>query len=296
MAEAPARTSSASEISIRQVTSATFDDAPREIVWSQDGQATMIIAGDVAWWLPVEGDALVLLQVAPEEEIVAISPSGIAAVSVDPLTINLVEVATGDRSHTLALAASLGHAAFSPDGQTLATTSALGMTAQLWDVVSGTVLDEVSTDLPETSDHEIRFGSDAILIWSSAESFQVVDIETGKVGPIITVEGLINDVAINPTGADLAVASDVLLSFWDEFSDEPLDSLRSIKGGTSVSYAWDGSLLASASKRGVDILDMPLARPASFLDVAARDVEFAPLGTLLVTSEDSGEVSIWRID
>jgi WD40 repeat protein len=292
----PAQMSDASDINVRLVTSATFDEAPKQVAWSQDGQAALIVSGDFVWWLPVEGDPSVLLQVTPEEEIVAISPSGIAAITADPFTINLVDAAAGNLSHTLALGAALTDAEFSPDGQTLATTSTTGMTAQLWDVLGGTLLDEVSTDLAETSDREIRFSSDVLLVWSSADSFQVVDIETGGISPIMRVEGPINDIAVNPLGAELAVASDVLLSFWDESSDEPLDSLRTIKGATSVSYAWDGSLVASASKRGVDILDMPLARPASFLDVPARDVEFARSGLLFITGEDSGKVSIWRID
>ena len=254
------------------------------VAFSPDGTTLAIVSSRESSLWDVETEQLIYTFFVREIPwYCAFSPDGeTLAISLDDYTVDLWEVATGQRTANLRgtrrrqpgphggekeWAPSM---AFSPDGKTLVSASA----------------------------------DDRVRLW---------DVETAQLKA--TLEGhseQVNSVAFSPDGKTLASAGEdhtVRLWDWDRYSWDETDRLgtgtRQIRATLtgyrspvkSVTFASDGKTLASASKdHRVRLWDVDTAQLQATLEGRRGTAVFSPDGKTLASAGEDYTVRLWEVD
>lgn len=183
----------------------------------------------------------------------AFSPDGTTlAIGGRDGTVRLWEMATGKKLHSLeGHSRNVNHAAFSPDGKTLASASS---DIRLWDVATGTERCRLGrtghwvVSLAFSRDSKTLFSADddhAIHLWDTATG-EEIQSDDGQ--------GAVTAVAIAPDGhTAVTTGKDAILHTWDLAAGKPIRQYRGHgKPVQFVAYSTDGHLLASAAGRSAD--------------------------------------------
>lgn len=240
-----------------------------------------------AHWLDETG-AVTNVQFSPDGSTIAYGDSGGYLV--------LRDVLTGVERRYLDGAAV--NVDYSPDGLTIATGDYNGRVA-LWNVATGAVIadyDEgAQSPLPAFSPDGQELATtprgEGIVVWDVQE----IDGPGGTAIP-----------AFSPDGREIASGDNRGLSIWDAATGQLL-SLRggpgqvseaswSASGGLIATVDAAGSLIGSNGRgSGVSIWDLASRRRVEYGQPATNFIAFSPDGRRLVSSDQSGAVTLWNL-
>ncbi len=228
---------------------------------------------------------------------IAFSPDGTTLV----IGQNLWDVAT--RTNIATLPYAYGPAAFSPDGNILATGNESGSTVMLWDVATGeniVTLEGHTGDSNRGSVESIAFSPDGTTLATGARdnTVRLWDIVTRTTIAILEHTGSVESIAFSPDGTILAYGSrNRTVKLWDVAAKENIATLWHSNEVLSVAFSPDGTTLASGSADG----------PVLLWDVAAKEnittldghtgwvfsVAFSRDGATLASGSTDGTVLLW---
>ena len=215
----------------------------------------------------------------------------------------LWDVPTGNQIRVLSdNAASLGEAAFSPDGRLLATGafSPLGddRGLRLWDAGSGKELRRFPGYLGPV------FSPDGKLLaaWNKSRSISLLDVESGnEVRTFAGHKGFLNpDAIFSPDGRLLAGTNDkATVTVWDVASGNEVRRIYDSALVRGIAFSPDSRLLASGSEDHTiklwDVTSGDKVRTLSGHSDSVNCVVFSPDGRLLASGGADGKVILWPL-
>jgi WD40 repeat protein len=190
-------------------------------------------------------------------------------------------------------------AAFSPDGKTLAVTSADNIAVSLWDVASGkqtAILKGFETAAPT---YRVQFSPDGrSLVWIARATAQFMVIASGSMGSRLSFEDFINTLVFAPDGKTVAIADTDFVTLRQVGDGVEIQHLALASPAHSLAYSPDGKLLAFAVGNNIEIKNTLNGQSIATLKGHAsmvRAVGFAPDGRSLVSGDEDGNVFVWRV-
>ncbi len=199
---------------------------------------------------------------------------------------------------------------WSPDGKSLAIAGVRGIT--IFDALSRNQIATLDT-LPGITSIDFnprgsllavghRFGSEQESFAGSVNIWRASSWE--QLGPVLTAEQAVSQVAFSPSGGSLASAllsavyEDNQVVFWDTLGWE---ISRTLKTGSvqAIAFSPDGLLMATSPNRyAVDVyrlLDgVRLRQLHTSFTGAVNALAFSPNGTVLATGHYDGEIRLWN--
>ena len=287
----------------------TEENLISDLVWSTDSSTLIALSGEEA--ASFDGQTLEKLDTFsfenPAAFYAASSDGRTVAFSEDSYNIFLADMSVTQNAGSIYLQDYIGNIDFSPDGQSLLTTSMDEIKVTLWDVAdqgeTGT-LDGFETAAPVYS---AKFGEDGKhVIWIARATVQLSNIADGALGPSMGHEDFVNSVVLSPDGSILATAAygtvgeefGPSIYLWDPASGEVNATLTYPESLTELAFSPDGSLLAAISQSTIvfwDVAaqDMLAELPAG--DESLVALTFAPDGSALATAASDGALTLWQV-
>ena len=194
--------------------------------------------------------------------------------------------------------ASIFSAAFSPDGNILATAGNKGI--QLWDLNLHVQLSVTSP----TSDGAMAFSPDGktIAIAGDNSGLSLLDLTINQRSgfPLVVqpkVSGASSmEMAFSPDGRILATAFDGLVRLWDPATRRKLGPPLPVSGAADVAFSPDGKIIATSDTDGIQLWDLAtrhrLGRPLPF--PGALTAAFSPDGKILAVVDANG-THLWNL-
>jgi WD40 repeat protein len=227
-------------------------------------------------------------------------PGDLLASAIQDGTIDLVDLASGQRRRLAGHEQPVLALAFSPDGRRLVSGSK-DRSVRLWDVASGEgrVILRHSSEVGAVAfapDGEViaSGGWDHVLrIWRAATE-ESLKVDVSGAG--------IRLVAFSPDGTSVLTVSDVDNAgrFWDARTGQRLRALVGHEGDIrSVAFSPDGRRAATASLDGtVRLWDLQTASSRALKGHTApvHQVSFSPDGTAVLSASDDGTARLWSDD
>jgi WD40 repeat protein len=224
--------------------------------------------GVYAWNIATQAEPLTLIE-APDHPVtgLAISPDGaqvLAAFYDGSLATYAVvgasHTAAGARLATFQLAGWLADLSCSPDGRWVAGADLVNFTAPIYEKATGrlarTLAWEASASPVLSS---VRFSADwRKIAWVARQVVQVMDVESGVLGPTLLHEDAVVSLDWSPDARVLATASVASLAgqlqpvviAWDAVSGLPLVTLPLSNPVVQVQFSPDGRQLAVLDSQG----------------------------------------------
>ncbi|WP_298490680.1 WD40 repeat domain-containing protein [uncultured Chloroflexus sp.] len=218
----------------------------------------------------VAGDTLRLLSLPTNSPAFAMSPTGAGFVMSVSQRLRLYDLTTGAQIWAIDTPPTLGGAlsgmptssppVFSPDGRFVAM--GVNTEARVWDATNGTQLRVFTHESTMSGVNQVAFApGNAVLASVALDSVILWDMARGKAISTLKLddpERLFSDLAFAPDGALLAVTTrrnasvpDSQVLLWEVPTGQVVATLTGYSGAvTSVAFAPDGTLLASAATDG----------------------------------------------
>ena len=287
-----------------------------EVHFSPD-DSKLAISTSIGIWLhdPKTGKALELLRRShiTRPYAFAYSPDGktIASTSWDKpermrgrgiLAVEVWDVATGeDKAIRIEHPWRVNSIAYSPDGETLATTGwRRDNTVRLWDTQTGQNIFTSRMQMPR--DTFVIFSPDGTT-YAAAAADNTVHLWNGKTGSHkITLTGHTKQVscaAYSPDSKTIATGSyDGTIRLWDVTTGTHKTTLTSEKESvTSIGYSPDGNTIVCGTGNGdVQLWDtrtMKLKSTFTGHTKRTKSVIYSPNGNIIATASSDGTVRLW---
>lgn len=228
---------------------------------------------------------------------IAMSPDGgLLAIGVweSAAQIKIWDTRSGELLQTLTHPGMSGISAlaFSPDGQTLASSAEEII---LWNVSRGQAIETLPGNKPFPS-VSLAFSPDGNrLASSSVEIIQLWNVTSGELVNAIEVSGehIVSNLLFNPNGNILISHSgNDRIRFWNPSSTE---AIATVDVGGKYALSPDGQTLAVCSGRNLTLVNVGSAQVSRAIELSSTCVPFlfAPDGKTLVSGNDSGKIELW---
>ena len=192
--------------------------------------------------------------------------------------------------------------AWSPDGQTLASTSS-DMTVRLWDVERRELLQTLQGHVNGVN--SVGWSPDGRTLATGSEdrTIKLWDVERGELLQTLLGHGeAVRSVSWSPDGRTLASGSkDGAIKLWDVERGEPLHALQGHEGSVnSVAWSPDGRRLASGSSdSNIVVWDAERGEPIQTLQgngASVYSVAWSPDGSELVSGSSDRTIRLWDVE
>ncbi|MGD0706994.1 MAG: hypothetical protein ABSA51_00925 [Anaerolineaceae bacterium] len=293
---------------IKQVAQLALTNSGR-IIWALDGKTFTVTTTDgyvqydarslqvlhtVQFQSPVQ-----LLDVSPDGSTIAISP--------DMVNVELRDITGTQVKLDIKPGYSQNYgASFSPDGKTLLTPAFDTWQSDLWNVVTGQKINSLTGFTTNSSNYTARILNNKLIVWTADATAQLQEINSSLMGPSFIHEDAIKDVALSPDGKILATTAAgslngqlvPLVYLWDAKSGNNIAKLPPTTSSGQIAFSPDGSLLAAADGKTIDIWNISTKQLAAQLTGSTDsvyDVAFSPDGSTLVSTGYDNMVRVWQL-
>jgi WD40 repeat protein len=302
----------------------TADDQLQSIAFSPDGKtvACSFYNGTLILWDVQTGLKRRTLSVGMTVSSLAYSPDGkmLAVGTQEGQTVTIWQPSSGTVLRTINIPdeGSSGAIAFSPDGRTLATNSAIGDDSasgggniQLWDVRSGTLLRVLSGHRSRVLSVVFSTDGKKLATGSYDKIVRLWDVETGNLLRTLTAHNYpVEQVAFSPDSTTLASAScDVSaeqallgeLILWDLVTNS---MKRTLPGRCAAAFSPDGQIIATYGSSwsllfvNVETGAANQVSPPQHIVVPEGHtgrIVFSPIGRILAAGVTGTQVKLWEI-
>ena len=218
-----------------------------QMVWSDDGNALILISADEISLVSVSGGASAeRIAIDEDDALISISGSGVAA------------AVSSDRDRIFIYEPVLS-VSISEDGTQIVADSADQIRTVIYSVKDGKELHDLDGFQTAAPVYDSTLSSDGqYLLWHSRGTFAVQNVATGKLGETISLWDFASSFALSPDNKVLAVAiinedyENGTVIFFDPQSGSELGrSDLGAKAPYEVSYSADGSVLFAADTDSV---------------------------------------------
>ena len=233
-----------------------------QMVWSDDGNALILISADEISLVSVSGGASAeRIAIDEDDALISISGSGVAAaVSSDRDRIFIYEPGSYSKEmKEIDPGFSVLSVSISEDGTQIVADSADQIRTVIYSVKDGKELHDLDGFQTAAPVYDSTLSSDGqYLLWHSRGTFAVQNVATGKLGETISLWDFASSFALSPDNKVLAVAiinedyENGTVIFFDPQSGSELGrSDLGAKAPYEVSYSADGSVLFAADTDSV---------------------------------------------
>jgi WD40 repeat protein len=234
------------------------------------------------------------------EQVVATSPDASKAVAIQKDgSLQIWDLATRQVTQTLRPTELPMGAVFSPDGLTLAVTSADTISVTLWDISSGKQIETLKGFETAAPTYRVQFSPDGhTLVWIARATVQFMDLQSQQMGARLSFEDFANSVVFAPDGKTAAIAVADFISMVQVSDGKEIQRINLEKAAVSLAYSPDGRLLANASGNDIEIRNASSGKTIATLKghpSMVRLVGFAPDGRSLLSGADDGTIFVWRV-
>jgi len=239
----------------------------------------------------------------------AASPDGkTIAFSSDYLSINLVDIVKGEIMVSIPAPGQIGILDFSPDGETLLSTSMDEILVNLWDSSSGELLAMLGGFDTAAPVYSAQFGEDGKhIVWISRGTVQVSPMENPSAGTQVGHEDFVVSAALSPDGNLLATAAagtiegefQPAIFIWSAVNGELQKRITHSQAFNTVAFSPDGKLLATACENNLSVYDANSGILLITVEGNAEDLTrliFSPNGTAIAGAGDKGSIIIWQVE
>ncbi len=253
----------------------------------------------LSWWLSYFDDLNILVAHDPSD--IAFSPDGNTIALAGGITVELWNVSSRERIHTLE-----GHHGivngidFSPDGRHVLSTS-FDATVKLWDASTGQELLTLAGHTEEVND--VVFSPDGKRAISGSDDDQAIlwDLDTGQPLRFYAHGSSIKSVAISADGETLATGGhDSRIIVWDVASGDQLHTLEGHEDSIrSLAFSPTGEIVASGTADdSARLWSLKTGETLHVLDHPhnVTAVSFSPDGAYLATGCYDDTVRIWNVE
>ncbi len=195
----------------------------------------------------------------------------------------------------------VGAAAFSPDGQTVATAS-WDKTARLWDVATGQPKDEPMRHDETVSAVQFSPDGQTVLTASDDGTARLWDAATGQSRDTLRHRRVVHAIAFSPDGRTVLTGSaDNTARLWDTQTGSMRGKALDHNGAVShVAFSPDGQIFATACDRIVQLWDAATGQFRGTLkghEGAINALAFSPDARTVVTASDdktAADLGCWH--
>ena len=284
-------------------------NSPNQIIWAADSQSVAVTSLDGVTLFPANGRQKIgfLAAQSPLTVLDIASNARTAALSSDNLTIEIRDIPSGSLLQTIQVPAPFTSALFTPDGKSLAVSSADEIAVVMYDVSSGKQSKELRGFETAAPVYHFTFSPDGRkLVWIARATVQVMDMASGQFAPALGHEDFVNSLAVSPDGKLVATAAvgtlndtiTPIITLWDAATSQPLARLMQTELPTSLSFSPDSLLLASDQGQQVLLWDVKTQKLARSLPAAPdriNNVAFSPDGKLLAAAVQNGILQFYQV-
>ena len=282
-----------------------IDQVSRPIIFSLDGQTLLIGYG--LWDVSTEQ----YLQRVPglgngSFRQLALSPDGLTLAGYfkqsNSRVVNLYlsDILTGQVVFLTGHQGTITSAAFSPDGQTIASGSN-DKTIRVWDVTTGQIQNILTDHRAGVTSVTFSPDGSTLVSGSNDKTIRVWDATTGLLKRTLTGhEASIYRVALSPDGSILMSGSDDnAIYFWDVATGQHIETLREhVEAINSIAFSPDSTIIASERGRDILLWDVTTGLRKQTLTGhtgGVRSIIFSPDGGTLASGSDDGTVRLWDV-
>jgi len=231
----------------------------------------------------------------------------ILAVTSDQITIELRDIHTGEILGLLEPPDMFMDVVFSPDGQSLVTTSFEEIAASFWDFETAEILSTQNGFETAAPTYRIEFSPDGqYLFWIARSQVQVMEIENEQLGSSFFHEDFVESVAISHDGQVLTTAAagtlddtfSPMIFFWDATSGDLLGEVVTENIATGMAFSKDGSMLVVSDGGKLLFLDAASRENVFSMDAHSEPINslaISPDGRTLATTSIDDSVRLWQV-
>ena len=293
---------------IKQVAQIALTDSGR-IVWALDGKTfTVLTTNGYVQYDAHTLQALNTVQFQSPVQLLDVSPDGdTIAITPDMINVELRDITGTQVKFDIKPGYSQNYGAtFSPDGKTLLTPAFDTWQADLWSVATGQNINSLTGFTTNASNYTARMLNNTMIVWIADATAQLQEIDSSLMGPSFIHEDTISDVALSPDGKTLATTAAgslngqlvPLVYLWDATSGDAIAKLPPTSSSGQIAFSPDGSLLAAADGKTIDLWNVNTQQLAAKLTGptdSVYDVAFSPDGNTLISTGYDNTIRIWQV-
>ncbi|MCB8987268.1 MAG: hypothetical protein H6661_05925 [Ardenticatenaceae bacterium] len=231
---------------------------------------------------------------------------GTLAALQDLHTVRLYAPETLQLQQTIADFGTATNIILAPDAGKLAVQSADNIAVTLYDLPGGQPAATLTGFETAAPVYGVQFDANwQTMIWIARATVQLMDVDSGQLGPRFEHEDFVGALALSPDGRILATATSATLNgqftpiikLWNAQTGDAIATLPQPALITSLAFSPDGALLAAGTTDGSILFwDVQAQTMITTLDAPVeqvRQLAFSPDGRFLATADQ--EVILWHV-